>query len=144
VYYHTITFYNKIVTVTSLYWKLCYIALIAISTSKIIIVVLFHKLIQMFSTGSTLLGSDICCKVLNLGLWKLWTRNWSHHMPTTKSTPFVVSKDEWDTKEDPGKSMRMHCIYSGMAKGWSDVEHQKIQARSFNHGWITQVWRHQG
>jgi len=27
-------------------------------------------------------------------------------MPTTKSTLFVVSKDEWGTKEDPGKSMK--------------------------------------
>ena len=25
---------------------------------------------------------------------------------TTKSTPFAVSKDEWDTKEDTGKSMK--------------------------------------
>ena len=23
-----------------------------------------------------------------------------------KSTPFLVSKDEWDTNEDPGKSMK--------------------------------------
>jgi len=27
-------------------------------------------------------------------------------MHTTKSTLFVVSKDEWDTKEDTGKSMK--------------------------------------
>jgi len=27
-------------------------------------------------------------------------------MPTTKSTPLVVSEDEWDTKEGPGKSMK--------------------------------------
>ena len=25
---------------------------------------------------------------------------------TVKSTPFAVSKDEWDTKEDTGKSMK--------------------------------------
>ena len=25
---------------------------------------------------------------------------------TTKSTPFAVSKDEWGTKEDTGKSMK--------------------------------------
>jgi len=37
---------------------------------------------------------------------KLWARNRSHQMPTTKLTPFVVSKDEWDTKESPGKSMK--------------------------------------
>jgi len=30
----------------------------------------------------------------------------SHHMPTTKLTLFVVNKDEWYTKEDPGKSMK--------------------------------------
>ena len=30
-----------------------------------------------------------------------------HHMLyTTKSTLFAVSKDEWDTKEDTGKSMK--------------------------------------
>jgi len=27
-------------------------------------------------------------------------------VPTTKSTPFVVSKDDWDTNEGPGKSMK--------------------------------------
>jgi len=30
----------------------------------------------------------------------------SHHVPTTKSTPFMVSEDEWDVKEGPGKSMK--------------------------------------
>jgi len=36
---------------------------------------------------------------------------------------FVVSKDEWDTKEGPGNARRMHCIYSGIAKGtfWAEV-----------------------
>jgi len=32
-------------------------------------------------------------------------------MSTTKSTPFVVSKDEWDTKEGPGKSMK-NALYA--------------------------------
>jgi len=31
-------------------------------------------------------------------------------MPTTKLTPFVVSEDEGDTKEGPGKSM-MNALY---------------------------------
>jgi len=53
VYSHTIRFYNKTVTVTSFYWKLCHTALITLSTSKMIIVVLFHKLIQM------MLGRDL-------------------------------------------------------------------------------------
>jgi len=30
----------------------------------------------------------------------------SHHVTTTKSMLVVVSKDEWDTREDPGKSMK--------------------------------------
>jgi len=30
----------------------------------------------------------------------------SHHMPTTKSTLFAVSKDEWDAKEDTDKSTK--------------------------------------
>jgi len=33
--------------------------------------------------------------------------NGGYHMPTTKSTLFTVSKDEWDTKEGTGKSWRM-------------------------------------
>jgi len=32
-------------------------------------------------------------------------------MPTTKSAPFVVSKDEWDTKECPDKSMK-NALYA--------------------------------
>ena len=33
---------------------------------------------------------------------------------TAKSTPFAVSEDEWDTKEDTSKSMkRIHCMYCG-------------------------------
>jgi len=43
-YHHAIRFYNKTVTVTSLYWKLCFTALIVISASN---VVLYHKQIQV-------------------------------------------------------------------------------------------------
>jgi len=43
--------------------------------------------------------------------------NGSHHV---QSTPFVVNKDEWDTKKGRGKSM--HCMYSGMTKGTSRTE----------------------
>ena len=37
-----------------------------------------------------------------------------------KSILFAVSKDEWDTKEDTGKS---NCTYCGMPKGtcWAEV-----------------------
>ena len=44
----------------------------------------------------------------------------------TKSTPFSVSKDEWDTKEDTGKSMKNALYVLRYAKrhllGQSDVE----------------------
>jgi len=33
----------------------------------------------------------------------------SHHVLTTKSTLFVVSKDEWDTKEGP-RQAHEKCI----------------------------------
>ena len=45
---------------------------------------------------------------------------------TTKSTLFAVSKDEWDTKEDTGKSMKNALYILRYAKrhlsGRSDVE----------------------
>ena len=36
---------------------------------------------------------------------------------TAKSTPFAVSKDEWDTKEDTGKSMKNALYILRYAKG---------------------------
>ena len=45
---------------------------------------------------------------------------------TTKSTFFIVSKDEWDTKEDTGKSMKNALYVLWYAKrhlsGRSDVK----------------------
>jgi len=46
--------------------------------------------------------------------------NGSHHVPTTKSTLFVVNKDEWYTKEGHARSMK-NALY-GMAKGTSRAE----------------------
>jgi len=39
----------------------------------------------------------------------------SHHAPTTKLTLFVVNKDDWDTKEGIGKSMKnaLHAQWYG-------------------------------
>jgi len=48
--------------------------------------------------------------------------NGSHHVPTTKLTLLAVSKDEWDTKEGNGKSMKNALLYSNMAKGTSRAE----------------------
>jgi len=51
-----------------------------------------------------------------------YTRNPSH--TTTKSTLFTVSKDEWNTKEESGKSMKnaLYSTYCGMSKSTSPVE----------------------
>ena len=50
----------------------------------------------------------------------------SHAKSTPLSTPFLVSKDEWDTKEDTGKSMKNALYVLRYAKrhllGRSDVE----------------------
>jgi len=46
-------------------------------------------------------------------------------MPTSKSTLFVLSKDEWDTKESIGKSMKNALYvqrYGSMAKATSRAE----------------------
>ena len=51
---------------------------------------------------------------------------WKPSRATTKSTLFAVSKDEWDTKEDTGKSMKNALYVLRYAKrnqsGRSDVE----------------------
>ena len=41
---------------------------------------------------------------------------------TTKSTLFTVSKDEWDTKEDTGKSMKNALYILQYAQGTSRPE----------------------
>ena len=59
---------------------------------------------------------------------------------TAKSTPFTVSKDEWDTKEDTGKSMK-NALY--VPKGTSRAEvtsnSEKNQARSLSNYQVTLV-----
>ena len=51
---------------------------------------------------------------------------------TAKSTLFVVSKDEWDTKEDTGKSMKnaLHILWYAKRhlSGRSDVNSEKIKS----------------
>ena len=51
---------------------------------------------------------------------------WKPSHTTAKLTPFAVSKDEWDTKEDTGKSMKnalyVVTTYCGMPKGTCPAE----------------------
>ena len=55
---------------------------------------------------------------------------------TSKSTLYTVSKDEWDTKEDTGKSMKNALYVLQYVKmhpsGRSDVESEKNQAHSLS------------
>ena len=55
---------------------------------------------------------------------------------TATSTLFTVSKDEWDTKEDTGESMKNALYVLRYAKrhllGRSDVEQSKNQAHSLS------------
>jgi len=57
--------------------------------------------------------------------------NGSHHVPTTKSTLFVVNKDEWYTKEGRTKSMKNALYVQRYGKRhlscWSDVKQRKIK-----------------
>jgi len=47
-------------------------------------------------------------------------------MPTSNSTPFMVSEDDWDTKEGP---LRMYCTYFGVPK---DTSRDKATLNSKN------------
>jgi len=73
--------------------------------------------------------------------------NGSHHVPTTKSTLFMVNKDEWYTKDGHAKSIKNALYVQRYGKrhllSWSDIEQWKNQARSLSHCWVTRVWRHQ-
>ena len=66
---------------------------------------------------------------------------------TTKLMLSTVSKDEWNTKEDTGKSQKNALHVQRYAKrhllGWSNVEQWKNQARSLSRYRVTLVWRHQ-
>ena len=56
---------------------------------------------------------------------------------TAKSTLFAVSKDEWDTKEDTGKSMKKALYVLRYAKrhlsGQSVIKQWKNQTHSLSH-----------
>jgi len=54
-------------------------------------------------------------------------------MLTTKSTLYAMRKDKRDTKEDVGKSRRMHSAYIGLTKGASWAEVTKNQACNLSH-----------
>jgi len=80
------------------------------------------------------------------GKFSVMKRNPSH--ATTQSILFLISKDEWNTKEDTGKSMKnvLYVLQYGKRhlSGRSDVKQWINQACSLSHCWVTRVWRYQG
>jgi len=71
--------------------------------------------------------------------------NGSNHIPTTKSTLFAVRKDEWNTKEGTGKSMKNALYlqwYGKRLEWWWTTEKSTLYDVAFTII-ITLVWRHQ-
>ena len=81
---------------------------------------------QLCSTRYTALQIKNCLKsasVIKVATMK--NTNDFHYKgkPSHATAPFAVSKDEWDTKEDTGKSMKNALYtYCGMPKGTSWAE----------------------
>jgi len=145
VYYHITRFYNKTLTFISFFVKIIgnYVILYwyAISTSKIIMTVLVLETntgdVGGFLQVQHYWGVNIHCELLNPELWMI---HWSHYVPTTKLTPFVVSKDEYCRTQRRAlvSPWRMYCMYFGVPKDTlSDVEQKKNQAHSLIHYRVT-------
>jgi len=81
----------------------------------------------------------------NYGQFLVMQRKPSH--ATTELTLFTVSKDEWSTKEDTGKSLKnalhvLRCAKRHLS-GWSNIKQWKNQARSLSRFRVMLVWRYQ-
>jgi len=108
---------------------------------------------QLWSTHYTAVQINNCLKrasaIKAASIWKLWVisvMNGSHHVSTTKLTLFMVSKDEWDTKEGTDTCKSMKNTFNACKRhllGWSNIKQWKNQAGSLSHCWVTLVWRHQ-
>ena len=75
------------------------------------------------STNEELFEKHLCDKnnhYEKYGQFLITQRKPSH--ATTKLTPFTVSKDEWNTKEDTGKSLKNTLTVLRYAKGTSRAE----------------------
>jgi len=89
---------------------------------------MFNPLIN--STNQQLLKRTFVIKVATTDDFR---NKWK---PSRAMTLFVVNKDEWDTKEGCGKSMKNALHVQQYAKrhllDWSDVEKRKNQVRSLS------------
>jgi len=50
--------------------------------------------------------------------------------PIVELTPFVVSKDKWDTTEDTGRSIKMYCIYIYILQYAKMKQHRTMKNQS--------------
>ena len=115
----------------------------------------FPSLSAMFNTCCTAIQINNCLKSTKIAAMKntddlLGTISVSLRKPsraTSELILYTVSKYEWNTKEDSGKSLKNTFNVSQYAKrhlsGWSDAKQWKNQARSPSHYLVTLVWRHQ-
>jgi len=100
------------------------------------------------STNKEVFEKHLCIKSSQYekyGWFLVMQRKPSH--ATTKLMLFTVSKDEWNTTEDTGKSLKnaLHKLWCAKRhlSGWSNIEQWKNQARSLSCYRVTLVWRHQ-
>ena len=69
----------------------------------------------------------------------------SHHMVPTKLTLYIVIKDEWNTKKDTGKCMKMYCTYSGMPKTSLGLkQHWTVKKSSPLKNFVASFWKYFG
>ena len=112
---------------------------------------LYHLKVHFLSVMFNPLHSKNCSKITLIKVVTMKNTDNFHctnpSCATTKSTLIAVNKDEWDTKEDTGKSMKnIHCTYYSMPKGTSRLKWRqkwKNQAYGLSHYRVTHVWRHQ-
>ena len=109
-------------------------------------------LCQLLLTGYTAVQIKNYLKSTSVikALWKIWmisATQWKPSNATTKSMLFTVSKDEWNTKEDTGKSLKNTLYALRYAKrylsGWSNIKQWKNQARSLSRYRVMLDWRYQ-
>jgi len=88
----------------------------------------------LFSVMLNPLHSSSCSKssfVIKVSTMKISVTKGSHHVPTTKSTHFLLAKMNRDAKEDADKSMKNALYALWHAKrhpsSWSNVKQWKIK-----------------
>jgi len=100
------------------------------------------------STNQEVFEKHLCSKSSHYEkYWRFLITQKKPSCATPKLMLFTVSKDEWNTKEDTGKSLKntLHILWCAKRhlSGWSDVKQWKNQALSHSRYRVTLIWRHQ-